>query len=97
MRVAQKKPEEYMLPREYVKLGMFLQKNRIKANLTQREVSLKLGYSSAQFISNFERGISSPPIKKMKELIKLYKMQPKKVINLQMNAERSILTKALTI
>ena len=61
--------KEYVLTRNYVALGQYLQDMRIRAEMTQREVSVKLGYSSAQFISNFERGISSPPLKKLKDLI----------------------------
>lgn len=64
----------YKLKRNFTELGEFLQKSRTKAGLTQREVSLDLGYSSAQFISNFERGISAPPLKKLKQLTKAYGM-----------------------
>lgn len=38
-----------------------IKKSRIKKNLTQQEVSDNLGYSSAQFVSNWERGLSEPP------------------------------------
>ena len=86
---------EYVLTRNYVALGQYLQDMRIKANLTQREVSLSLGYSSAQFISNFERGICSPPLKKLKELIKLYKMPVEKVMSLVLEGEREVLNAAL--
>jgi transcriptional regulator with XRE-family HTH domain len=87
--------KEYALPRNYVALGEYLQEMRIRANLTQREVSLELGYSSAQFISNFERGISSPPLKKLRELIRMYKMPVEKVMNLVLEGEREVLAAAL--
>lgn len=86
---------EYALTRNYVALGAYLQEMRIKANMTQREVSIALGYSSAQFISNFERGISSPPLKKLKELIRLYRMPVDKVMNLVLEGEREVLVAAL--
>jgi transcriptional regulator with XRE-family HTH domain len=63
--------------------------------MTQREVSVKLGYSSAQFISNFERGISSPPLKKLKDLIRLYGMPVEKVMSLVLEGEREVLQSAL--
>ncbi|RYZ96490.1 MAG: XRE family transcriptional regulator, partial [Proteobacteria bacterium] len=63
--------------------------------LTQRSVSLSLGYSSAQFISNFERGIAAPPLKKLKILARLYKMPTDRVVDLVIEAERAILEGAL--
>jgi transcriptional regulator with XRE-family HTH domain len=91
-----KTPErEYALTRNFVALGAYLQEMRIKAGLTQRTVSLELEYSSAQFISNFERGIASPPFSKLKALIRLYKMPVEKVMNLVLEGERQVLSDAL--
>lgn len=56
------------------KLGVELQKARVEIGLTQIEVAKKLGYDSAQFISNFERGVCLPPKKTVKTLAKMYKM-----------------------
>jgi transcriptional regulator with XRE-family HTH domain len=41
---------------------------RIKAELTQDELAAELGYKSAQFVSNWERGISTPPIANLRRL-----------------------------
>lgn len=49
-----------------------LKKLRINAELSQRDVSDALGYSTPQFISNWERGVSYPPIRALKTLAKLY-------------------------
>ncbi len=54
----------------------FLRNARIEAQLTQAEVSDKLGYSTAQFISNWERGISCPPLKNLRALAGLYRIRP---------------------
>lgn len=81
--------------RHYVGLGQYLQEMRIRADLTQREVSSTLGYSSAQFISNFERGISTPPLKKLKVLIQMYRMPVERVMSLILEGERDILASAL--
>jgi transcriptional regulator with XRE-family HTH domain len=95
-RSKQKAPNRlYALTRNFVALGSYLQEMRIKAGLTQRVVSLELEYSSAQFISNFERGISSPPFSKLKVLIRLYKMPLEKVMNLVLEGERQVLSDAL--
>jgi transcriptional regulator with XRE-family HTH domain len=49
---------------------------RKKADLTQIDVAGQLGYSSAQFVSNWERGVSSPPLAAIKKLSKLYSVDP---------------------
>jgi transcriptional regulator with XRE-family HTH domain len=77
----------YKLIRYYTELGSYLQARRLHAGLTQRDVQLKLGYSSAQFISNFERGISAPPLSKLKVLAKLYRLNLDKVIELILAGE----------
>lgn len=87
--------KNYVLPRRYTNLGEYLQKMRTRASLTQREVSLTLGYSSAQFISNFERGIAVPPLKKLKVLVKMYDMSPETVMSLILEAERELLVSVL--
>lgn len=55
-------------------LAEFLKEKRVKVSLTQMEVAEILGYSSPQFISNWERGLSSPPINTLKRLCSLYKV-----------------------
>jgi transcriptional regulator with XRE-family HTH domain len=89
------KKKTYVLPRRYTALGEYLQAMRTKAGLTQREVSLALGYSSAQFISNFERGIAVPPLKKLKVLVKMYDMPVETVMDMILEAEREIILNAL--
>jgi transcriptional regulator with XRE-family HTH domain len=46
---------------------------RVKNGLTQRQVATRLGYTSAQFVSNWERGLSAPPTKKLGEIAEIYK------------------------
>jgi transcriptional regulator with XRE-family HTH domain len=92
-----KKPSEYILPRPYVQVGEYLQKNRLRAGLTQRSVSDKLGYSSPQFISNFERGIALPPLPKLKVLIDLYKIDQRTLIKLILETERAELCRVLDL
>lgn len=85
----------YAMPRPYVALGAFLQEARNARKLTQRVVSLKLGYSTAQFISNFECGISRPPLKKLQALVKLYRIPTDTVVDRALAGERVILKGAL--
>ena len=60
----------------YNQLGSELKTLRVKAGLKQKEVASKLGYTSPQFISNWERGISSPPVKSLKQLAEIYNTNP---------------------
>lgn len=55
-------------------LAEFLKEKRVNAGLTQSEVAKKLGYSSPQFVSNWERGLANPPIFVLRDLTKMYKV-----------------------
>lgn len=47
---------------------------RIKSGLSQGDVRKALGYTSSQFVSNWERGLSEPPVETLVELAKLYRV-----------------------
>lgn len=53
-------------------LANFLKSKRIEAGITQRDVAAKLGYTTPQFISNWERGLSSPPIPILRKISEMY-------------------------
>ncbi len=55
-------------------LASFLKEKRIEIGLTQSEVASTLGYSSPQFISNWERGLANPPVFILRNLTKIYKV-----------------------
>ena len=56
---------------------------------------MALNYSSAQFISNFERGLALPPIKKLKKLIKIYDLKVGDIIDRLTEDKRQSLIRAL--
>lgn len=62
-------------------IGRFLKDRREKARLTQWDVARRLGYTTAQFISNWERGISLPPCAAIPRIAELYKLQTSEVID----------------
>lgn len=74
---------------------MYLQVARLNKALTQREVSVALNYSSAQFISNFERGLALPPLNKLKKLIKIYDLKVGDIIDRLTEDKRQSLIRAL--
>ncbi len=81
----------------YKELGDFLAAKRTNAGLTQKEVSDKMGYSSAQFVSNFERGLCMPPLNKLKVLSDLYNIDPKELAEFILKFQKQILYKELKI
>lgn len=62
-------------------LAVFLKDKRTHAGFTQNQVAKKLGYSSPQFISNWERGLSNPPIATLKVLAELYQASSDEMFN----------------
>jgi transcriptional regulator with XRE-family HTH domain len=76
-------------------LGDYLHARRTKSGLSQGDVATKLGYSSPQFISNFERGLCAPPLNKLKMLVQLYDMSGEEVLKLMMKEHEKHLRKNL--
>lgn len=70
------------------RLAAFLKENRIKSGLSQAEVASILKYSTPQFISNWERGVSSPPLDKLGQLIELYRISRDELIDVMLNEAR---------
>lgn len=52
-------------------LGQYLREKREKRGMTQTEVATSLKVRP-QFVSNWERGLSSPPWRLMRRLVTLY-------------------------
>jgi transcriptional regulator with XRE-family HTH domain len=90
-----KAKRKYAIPRRYEDVGEYLQQARKRAGYSQRQVADTLGYSSAQFISNFERGIAVPPLKKLKVLVKMYKLPVPELMDKILDAERRLMEAAL--
>ncbi len=63
-------------------LSEFLKGQRIRKGFSQKQVSDELGYSSAQFISNWERGVSTPPLNAIKSLARLYKVRDSQIFRM---------------
>jgi transcriptional regulator with XRE-family HTH domain len=47
---------------------------RANSRLSQGKVAKKLGYSSPQFVSNWERGLSEPPIETLPKIASIYQV-----------------------
>ena len=77
------------------KCGDFLKKCREAQGLSQRDVSTQLGYNTSQFISNWERGLSQPPIPSLRKLAKLYKIDAETLFNVILEAQVEIVRTTL--
>jgi transcriptional regulator with XRE-family HTH domain len=87
----------HRLPRYYSDVGSYLKALRGREGMTQREVAEFLGYSAAQFISNFECGIALPPLRKLKRLADLYGADVGRLIELILVAEKKLLVVGLGV
>lgn len=85
-----------MLEYDRKKLGVFLKETRETKAMTQAAVSERLGYSSPQFISNIERGISVVPLKSLARMITLYKANPESVLKIIIESQKKLLREKLT-
>lgn len=62
------------------KFGSWLRKLRVKAGKTQWEVADAQGYDSAQFVSNWERGVSLPPLADLAFVAEMLKTTPREIL-----------------
>lgn len=77
--------------KKFPNIAKFVRNNRIASELSQQELSLKLGYQNGQFISNVERGLCSIPAKQYKTLCKVLDIFPQELeIALRMDYEFSV-------
>lgn len=72
-------------------LALFLKNRRKELNLTQGQVAFKMGFTSAQFVSNWERGLAAPPLhnaKSVKKVVQIYKLEVDDYIDRLLNEQR---------
>lgn len=76
-------------------LGEYLKELRIQSHLTQRDIANAMGYTSPQFISNWERGLTAPPISTIRKLLDIYACDPDEVFDFIAGQQLDILRKEL--
>ena len=74
---------------KFERLGKLLQGKRVEQGLTQSELAEALGYTSPQFVSNWERGMCSPAFNALPHLAKLLEIPKKLIIEIIMDETRS--------
>lgn len=64
----------------------YLKNLRETQGLSQADIASQLGYTTSQFVSNWERGLSFPPIKDIKRLALFYKVDAEYLFTLVKDA-----------
>lgn len=64
-----------------IKLSELIKDSRKKVGISQKELSEQLGYTSSQFISNWERGVSSPPMDKLLEICQILRISQSQIVD----------------
>lgn len=77
-------------------LSKYLKEKRLQAGLSQGAVAKKLGYSSPQFVSNWERGLSRPPINTLKKIAQAYNIPTNEMFEVVLQSTIGQLTTELT-
>ncbi|WP_413587495.1 helix-turn-helix domain-containing protein [Bdellovibrio sp. HCB274] len=72
--------------------GEFLANCRKVKGLSQTQVAGLLGYESGQFISNWERNLSQPPIPVLKKLAEVYGIPHETIFNFILERQISKIT-----
>lgn len=72
-----------------------LKRARESCGLSQGDVARRTGLKGGQFISNIERNRSPIPLKLLVSFVKIYKMDPRKVISAWLADEKTKLNRAL--
>lgn len=66
----------------------FWKEMRIKSGYSQGQIALKLGYTSSQLVSNWERNLCNPPRKDISKLIELYEINVDEYIRILLDQQR---------
>lgn len=83
------KAEEREIRRRIV--GKFLRASREDRGVTQEELALRLGYSTAQYVSNWERGVSLPPMDQLPKIASFLEVTPSALLETMYSYQEAML------
>jgi transcriptional regulator with XRE-family HTH domain len=75
------------------KLGSYFKDLRLEKGLSQDQLAKGLGYSNSQFVSNWERGLAHPPLKKLTKLTRVLKADQSEVFKVIMTESQESLAR----
>lgn len=76
-------------------LGSYLKRKRMESGLAQIDVAEKLGYTTPQYISNFERGTCQPSLKILTRLADIYQIDIKEFFDVIIEQQKFDLSEIL--
>lgn len=74
------------------KLCALLRESRLKKGFSQAELADIFGYESAQYISDWERGVSSPPMKKLAKIVEALDIDMDRLFDLLLEVAKERVT-----
>lgn len=80
------------MARKNQSLADYLKAKRESSGLNQADVSKHFGYATPQFVSNWERGVSMPPVETLKTLAKMYRVNAEEIFNVFLEESLRVLT-----
>lgn len=81
----------------FKEIGYFFKNARIDSDLSQVELSQKLGFKTSQLVSNWERGLCAPPMNSISKMIEIFNLEAFAVVDLITQANRNYLLRQLTL
>lgn len=79
----------------FSRIGSYLRDSREASGLSQTEVAEKLGLSTGQFVSNWERGVSMPPMEYLPKIVKLYKISKAELVQVYTSEQERYIREVL--
>jgi transcriptional regulator with XRE-family HTH domain len=77
--------------------GKFLLNARTQSGLSQLALARELGYTSPQYVSNWERGVCGPPLDKLNDLSRLLRIDSKILMKMILDDTEAYLRKELRL
>lgn len=81
--------------RKFERTSKYFREKRLEAGFTQSELARVLGFTSAQIVSNWERGVCAPPMASLKPMIRFLKLDPIEVTDIITEENRRFLLENL--
>lgn len=82
-----------MASKAFLTIGELIRKHRKAKGYTQLELGQKLGYTSPQFVSLFERGFSKVPVEVLGQLVVILGLPEQQILTLLIDEHSESLKK----
>lgn len=76
---------------DFLELGHYLKEKRLSSGFTQTELATQLGNVHTQFVSNWERGLCSPPNHCFQKLIEVLQLNRDKLVKVMLADSKKII------